>query len=136
MFFGVPVMVGRKGVVCWGRKFHLRPAKIASFSSRDLSRRNNHDSFWLVVSTEYFYILFLWAIFVSDFFPLELYKHLVLLLSSIIFRANSQADNHFYEYIYLFQTLYNIESVFLLKFTLRFFVFKFDLNVKYCRYFF
>ena len=115
MFFGVPLMVGGKGVVGWGRKFHLKPAKIAFFSSRDLSRRNKHDSFWLVVSTGYFYILFLWAIVVSDFFPLELYEHLVLPLSSIIFRANSQADNHFYEYIYLFQPLYNIESVFFIK---------------------
>ena len=30
------------------------------------------------------------------------YKPLVLPLSSITFTANSQADNHFYEYIYLF----------------------------------
>ena len=86
----------------------------------------------LDISTFHFYEPSLFQIF----FPLELCKHLVLPLYSIIFRANSQADNHFYEYIYLFQTLYNIESVFLLKFTLRFFVFKFDLNVKYCRYFF
>ena len=46
-------------VVGWGRKSYLRPAEISSFSSRDLSRRNKHDSFWLVVSTGYFYILFL-----------------------------------------------------------------------------
>ena len=83
---------------------------MSSFSSRDLYRRNKHDSFWLVVSTGYFYILFLWAIVVSDFLPLEIHKHLVLPLSSITFTANSQADNHFYKYIYLlllFQVLYS-----------------------------
>ena len=85
---------------------------MASFSNRDFSRRNKHDLFWLVVSTGYFYILFLWAIVVSDFLPFEILKHLVLALSSITFTANSQADNHFYKYIYLFQILYTIKSVF------------------------
>ena len=103
MFFGVALLVGGWGVVGWGRKSYLRPAEISSFSSRDLSRRNKHDSFWLVVSTGYFYILFLWAIFVSDFLPLEIHKHSVFPLSSITFTSNSQADNHFYKYIYLFQ---------------------------------
>ena len=42
---------------------------------------------------------------VSDFLPLETDKHLALSLSSITFTANSQADNHFY--IYLFQILYS-----------------------------
>ena len=109
MFFGVALLVGRWGVVGWGRKSYLGPAEISSFSSRDLSRRNKHDSIWLV-STRYFYILFLWAIVVSDFLPLEIHKHLVLPLSSITFTANSQADNHFYKYIYLFllfQVLYS-----------------------------
>ena len=82
------------------------------FSSRDLSRCNKHDSFWLVVSTWYFYILFLWDIVVFDFLPLEIHKHIVLPLSSITFTANSQADNHFYKYIYLFQILYSMKSVF------------------------
>ena len=41
------------------------------------------------------YILFLWAIIVSDFLPLEIYKNLVFPLSSITFTTNSQADNHF-----------------------------------------
>ena len=103
------VLVGGWGVVGWGRKSYLGPAEISSFSSRDLSRRNKHDSIWLV-STRYFYILFLWAIVVSDFLPLEIHKHLVLPLSSITFTANSQADNHFYKYIYLFllfQVLYS-----------------------------
>ena len=81
---------------------------MSSFSSRDLYRHNKHDSFWLVVSTGYFYILFLWAIFVSDFLPLEIHKHLVLSLSSITFTVNSE-DNHFYKYIYLFQILYSVK---------------------------
>ena len=70
---------------------------------RDLSQRNKHDSFWHVVSTGHFYVLFLWAIFVSDFLPLEIYKNLVIPLPSITFAANSQADNHFYKNISLFQ---------------------------------
>ena len=43
----------------WSRKSYLGLAEMASFSSRDLSRCNKHDLFWLVVSTGYFYILFL-----------------------------------------------------------------------------
>ena len=62
MFFGVALLVGGWGVVGWGRKSYLGPAEIPSLSSRDLNRRNKHDSFWLVLSTGYFYILFLWAI--------------------------------------------------------------------------
>ena len=93
-----------------GRKSNLGPAEISSFSSRDLSWRNKHDSLWLVVSTGYFYIPFLWTIVVSDFSALEIYNYLVLPLFSITFTANSQADNHFYKYIYLFllfQVLYS-----------------------------
>ena len=110
MFFGVALLVGGWGVVGRGRTSYQGPAEISSFSNLDLSRGNKHDSFWLVVSTGYFYILFLWAIVVSDFLPLEIHKHLVLPLSSITFTANSQADNHFYKYIYLFllfQVLYS-----------------------------
>ena len=88
MFFAAALIVGGWGVVGWGRKC------------------------WLVVSTRYFYILFLWAIVVSDFLILEIQKHLVLPLSSITFTANSQADNHFCNYIYLFQILYSMKSVF------------------------
>ena len=109
-FFDIALLVGGWGVVGWGKKSYLGSAEISSFSSQDLSWRNKHDSFWLVVSTGYFYILFLWAIVVSDFLPLEIHKHLVLPLSSITFTANSQADNHFYKYIYLFllfQALYS-----------------------------
>ena len=98
--------------VDWDRKSYLRPAEMKSFSSRDLSRRNKHGSFWFFVSTGYFCILFVWAIVVSNFQPLEIHKHLVLPLSSIIFTVNSQADNHFYKYIYLFQILYSMKSVF------------------------
>ena len=46
-------------IVGWGKKSYLGPAEIASFSSRELSRRSKHDLFWLVVSARYFYILFL-----------------------------------------------------------------------------
>ena len=58
-----------------------------------------NDTIWHAVSAGYFYVLFFGAI-VLDFLSLEIYKHLVLPLSSITFTANSQADNHFYKYIY------------------------------------
>ena len=94
----------------WGRKSYLGSAEISSFSSRDLTRRNQHDLFWLVVSTGYVYISFLWAIVVSDCPPLEIDEHLARPLSSIIFTVNRQADKNFYTYIYLFllfQVLYS-----------------------------
>ena len=97
-----------------GRKSNLGPAEISSFSSRDLSWRNKHDSLWLVVSTGYFYISFLWTIVVSDFSALEIYNYLLLPLFSITFTANSQADNHFYKYIYLFQ-YYTVWNLFFIK---------------------
>ena len=124
MFFGVALIIGGWGVAGWGRK-----SEIVSFSSQYLSRRNKHDSFWLVVSTGYFYVLFLWAIIVSDFLPLEIYKHLLLSLSSITFTANSEAVYHFYNYVYLFQILYSMKWVFLLKDTFRYFIFRFDLKM-------
>ena len=99
-------------VVRWGRKSYLGPAEIASFPIRDLSWHNKHESFWHVVSTGYFYVFFLWAIAVWDSLPMELYRHLVLSLSIITFTANSQADNHFSIYVYLFQILYSMKSVF------------------------
>ena len=67
----------------------------------------------------YFYVLFLWTIAVSDFCLLEIYKNLGIPLSTIIFTiyfhaftVNSNADNDFYKYIYLFQILYSLKSVF------------------------
>ena len=93
----------------WGKKSYLGPAGITSFSSQELSQHNKYDSFWLVVTTGCFYILFLWAFVVSDYFLLEIYKHLVLPLSSITFTANSQAVSHFCKYIYLFQILYSMK---------------------------
>ena len=110
MFFGIALLVGGRGIVDWGRKSYLGPVETSSFSSQDLIRRNKHGWLWLVVLTGYFYILFLWDIVVSDLPPLEIHKYLVLRLSSITFTANSQADNDFYKYIYLFlffQVLYS-----------------------------
>ena len=57
-------------------KSYLGPAEFTCFSCRDLTRRNKHDLFWLVVSATYLDILFLWAIVVSDFLPLEIHKYL------------------------------------------------------------
>ena len=104
-----------------GQKSFLGPAEIASFSCREFSRSNKDDTFWDVVSTGYFYVLFSWTIAVSGFRPLEIYQNLGLSLSSVTFTVNSRADYHFYKYIYLFQILYSMKSVFfLLKCWLRF----------------
>ena len=101
MFFGGAWIVGGWGWVGWGRKSYLERAEIGSFSSRDFSRRNKHDTFWHVVSTGYFCVLFLWTIAVSDFRPLEIYKKLDLHLSTITFTVNSLTDNHFYKYLFV-----------------------------------
>ena len=42
----------------WGRKSYLGLAEITSFSSWDFIGSNNHDTFWHVVPTGYFYISF------------------------------------------------------------------------------
>ena len=116
-------------------------SEISSFSSRGFGWSNKHDSLWHVVSTGCFCVSFFWAIAASNFRPLEIYKNLGLALSTITFTVNSHADNHSYKYIYLFQILYSIKSVFfLLKYTLRiwprFLALKFELNVKHRSYFF
>ena len=59
LFFGIALLVSGWGGCGLGScGSYLGPAEISSFSSRDLSRLNKHDSFWLAVSTGYFYILF------------------------------------------------------------------------------
>ena len=100
LFFGGALIVHWWEVVERGRKSYLGPVEIPSFSSRDFSRSNRYDTFWYVISTRYFYVLFLWTIAVSDFLPLP----------TIAFTVNSHADHHFYKYIYLFQILYSIKS--------------------------
>ena len=52
-------MVGGSGEVGCARKSYLGSAKITSFSSGGFSRSNKHDTFWDVVSTGYFCVLFL-----------------------------------------------------------------------------
>ena len=137
MLFGVALIIGGWEVVQWGRKSYLGPAEIPSFSSRDLSWCNEHDSFWLLISIGHFYVLFLRATVTLDFLPLEIYKHLVLSLSSITFTANRQTDNHFYKYVKLFQILYSkYEISFYIKIHVTYFIFKFDLNVKTPPFFF
>ena len=101
MFFGGAWIFGGWGVVGWGRKSYLGPAEVASFSSQNFSRSIKHDTFCHVVSTGYFYVLFLWTIAVSDFRPLEIYKKLDLHLSTITFTVNSLTDNHFYKYLFV-----------------------------------
>ena len=103
-----------------GSKFLFRVSWNCIFFKLGFSRSNKHDTFWHVVSIRYFYVLFLWAIAVWDFRRLEIYKSLSLSWSTTTFTVNSNANNHFHKYIYLFQ-IYSMKSVFLLKFTLRYF---------------
>ena len=126
LFFSGALIVAGSGVVGWGRKSYLGPAETASFSSRDFSRSMTHFDklYWQDISTFYFYEPLLFQISVT----------------TITFTVNSHANNHDYKYIYLFQILYSIKSVLLLKYTLRFstslFIFKSYLNVKQRSYFF
>ena len=64
-------------IVGSGIKSYLRPAEIPYFSWRDLSRRNKHDLFYLVVLARYSYILFSSAIVFSDFVPFKIHKYLM-----------------------------------------------------------
>ena len=114
-FFGGAWIVDRWGVVGRSRKSYLGAAEIAFFSGLGFSQSNKHDTLWHVV-TGYFCVLFLWTIAISDFWLLEIYKNLGFLLSTITFTVNSHADNHFFKYIYLFQILYSLKSVLLLKY--------------------
>ena len=100
LLFGVSLIVGGWWAVGCYRKFYIGSAEIASFSNRGFSQSNKYGTFWHVVSTEYFCVLVLWAITVTDFYPLETYKNLGLPLPTITFTVNSHANNHFYKYIY------------------------------------
>ena len=120
LFFDGALIVVEWGVVGWGRKYYLGPAEIASFSSRDFSQSNKHDTFWHAASSGYFCVLWLWAIAAMDFHSLEIYKKLGLYLSTIIIAGNNHADNHFYKYIcFKYYTVWN--QFFLLKCTLKVF---------------
>ena len=72
-------------------------------------RKNWFLNSFSAVTSGYFYVLFLWAIAVSNFRPLEIDKNLGLPLSTITFTVNSHADNHFYKYISLFQVSYSMK---------------------------
>ena len=94
-------------MVGWGRKSYLGTGKIGSFSSRNFRPSSKYGTFWYVVTTGYFYVLFLWTIAVSDFCLLEICKG--FLLSTITFRINSHAGNHFYKHIC--RNVYRIENI-------------------------
>ena len=66
----------------------------------------------LTIMAGYFYVLLLWAIAVSDFGSLEIFKNWGLPLFTIIFTVKSHADNHFHKYIYLLQVLYSMKYIF------------------------
>ena len=70
------------------------------------------------------------------FNPWKFIKTSGLSPSIVTFTVNSHVGNHFFGYIYLFQILYSMKSVFLLKYTLRFSIFNFDLNLTHHSYFF
>ena len=114
-------------MVEWDRKSYSGPAEIASFSRHDFIRSNKHGTFWRILLTGYFYILFVRATAVSDFHPLGIYKNPGPPLPTITFTVNSHTDNHFHRYIYLFQ-YYTVWNQFFIKIHIKVFIFKFDLN--------
>ena len=73
-----------------GRRSFLESAERASFSNWGFSQSNKHDIFWHVISTGYFYVLFLWTIAVSDYQALANHKSLGLALSAISFTVKRQ----------------------------------------------
>ena len=79
-----------------GQNSYLGPAEITCFSSWDFRQSNKHHIFQHLL-TQYFCVLFLWTITVSDFRPLQIYKNLDLPLSAVTFTVNNRADNHFYK---------------------------------------
>ena len=85
-------------MVGWGWKSYLGLAETAPFSGRNFSRCNKHPnsgmSYRLDIS-----VLFSWAIAISDFCPLEIYKNWWFPFSTKTFTVNSHADNYFYNYI-------------------------------------
>ena len=95
LFCGGGLIVGGWGVVGWGRKSYLGLAEIGSFSSRNFSRSNKHDT----LLTCCIYWIFLRFIFMSHccfkFSSLgNLYK-LRPSLVTLIITVNSHANNHF-----------------------------------------
>ena len=92
----------------WGgaESFIQGQLKLHPFPRQDVSWSNMHDTFWHVLSTRYFYVLFLWTIAVSDFsdfHPLEIHKNLGLPLSTITVTVKSHTDNHFYNILIWFK---------------------------------
>ena len=84
--------------VLWGEVEQIVYSGSAEITSNP---SNKHDTFWHVASTGYIYVLYLWAMSVSNFRPLEIYENLGIPLSAITFTGNSHADNHFYKYVCL-----------------------------------
>ena len=103
----------------WGEAESIVVLKSDLFSARILTEAmimTHSDMLYLL--DIYIHILFLWAIAVSNFRPLEIYRNFSLLLSTITCTVSSHADNHFCEYIHLFQILYSMKY-----FLNRFFIF-------------
>ena len=128
MFFCGALIVGEWGVL--GGSESLIQGQLKSYPfpvgilAEAISMAHSGILYRMDIYKFYFYA-------VSDFRPLGIYKNLGLPLSTITLTVNSHADNHFYKYIYFFQILYSMNQFFLLKYTLKFFIFKFDLNVKH-----
>ena len=98
--------------------------KLHPFPGRNLAKAismtNSGMLYRLDISTFYFDEPLLFQIFV----PWKFNKNLCPPLSAITFTVESHADNHFYKYIYLFQILCSMKSVFLLKYRCSIFNFK------------
>ena len=96
-------------MVGWGRKSYLRPAEIAFFFSA-------------VILAEAISMAHSDMLYRLDIYTVYFYEPLLLQISlpTITFKVNNYANNFSDKYIYLFQILHSMKSVFLLKCTCRF----------------
>ena len=79
-------------MVGWCRKSFIGSAEIASFSTRDFSRSNKHDTLICCI-----YWIFLRFILMSHSY--YRFRPLGLPLFTITFTVNSHANNHFCKYV-------------------------------------
>ena len=99
--------------VGWGRNSYSGPADIASFSRWDFRQNNKYDKFWHIVSTGYRLDSCIFLFHFHEPLRLQILATWKFRLSLVCYR------------------LYSMKPVFISKYTLRFLIFKLDLNVKH-----
>ena len=134
MSFGGALIFGRWGLVGCGRKSYLGSTEGASFSSRDFSRSNKHDTLTWCINW-----IFLCFIFVSHCcFKFSSHGNFKKLRPSLVYYHfySQQPCRPIFINIFICFKYYTVwNQFFLSKYTLRFFISKCDLNL-HCSYLF